>query len=189
MTYYDTIESPVGTLFVGGSAVGGSAAGVHRVEFVREAADLARWITAIERDAGADVEDGPARRDSAAAAEVTRQLRAYFAGERATFDLPLAPRGTAFQQRVWLALRAIPHGRTTTYGAIAAAIGQPSAARAVGLAIGRNPLAIVVPCHRVIGAGGALTGYAGGLDRKRWLLAHEGGAPAQAALPALLEAS
>lgn len=179
MTYYDTLDSPIGTILVGGSE-----AGVHRIDFLRDAADLERCIAALERDGGE-----PPRRDRAAASEATRQLRAYLVGERTRFDLPLAPRGTAFQQRVWAALRTIPHGRTTSYGAIAAAIGQPSAARAVGLATGRNPLAIVVPCHRVIGAGGALTGYAGGLDRKRWLLALEAPAPAQAALPALLEAS
>jgi len=107
---------------------------------------------------------------SDAAAE---QFRQYFAGERTTFDLELALVGTPFQQRVWSALREIPFGDTASYGELAARIGQPTASRAVGLANGRNPIAIVVPCHRVIGAAGRLIGYAGGLDRKRWLLDHE----------------
>ena len=102
------------------------------------------------------------------------QLREYFAGTRRTFDLPLAPRGTAFQQRVWAALRAIPYGETCTYGELAAAIGSPSASRAVGMANHHNPIPIVIPCHRVIGANGTLTGYAGGLEIKRKLLALEG---------------
>ncbi len=104
------------------------------------------------------------------------QLREYFAGHRRAFDLPLAPDGTGFQQLVWTALLAIPFGHTRSYGEIAAAIGRPSASRAVGAANGRNPIAIIVPCHRVIGASGALTGYAGGMEAKRWLLAHEGAA-------------
>jgi methylated-DNA-[protein]-cysteine S-methyltransferase len=103
-----------------------------------------------------------------------QQLTEYFAGERAAFELPLAPAGTAFQRRVWAALGLIPFGETRGYGELAAQLGQPAAARAVGLANGRNPLSIVVPCHRVVGRDGALTGYAGGLDTKRWLLAHEG---------------
>jgi methylated-DNA-[protein]-cysteine S-methyltransferase len=98
------------------------------------------------------------------------QLRAYFAGELREFDLPLAPRGTPFQREVWAAVAAVPYGRTATYSEIAAAVGRPSACRAVGAANGRNPLPVIVPCHRVIGAAGALTGYGGGLDRKRSLL-------------------
>lgn len=99
------------------------------------------------------------------------QLSEYFAGERQVFDLPLAPTGTAFQQRVWIALRRIPHGETRSYRDIAAELGlSPAASRAVGLANGANPLPIVVPCHRVIGANGALTGFGGGLERKRFLL-------------------
>lgn len=101
------------------------------------------------------------------------QLREYFAGERQVFDLPLGPVGTGFQRLVWRALGTIRFGETRTYGAIASAIGRPSASRAVGAANGRNPLSIIVPCHRVIGANGALTGYAGGIAAKRWLLAHE----------------
>lgn len=105
---------------------------------------------------------------------VQQQLLDYFAGKRPGFDLPLAPEGTPFQQAVWAQLLTIPPGDTVSYGAIARALGRPSASRAVAAAIGRNPLCIVVPCHRVVGAGGALTGYAGGLDRKQALLRLEG---------------
>lgn len=107
--------------------------------------------------------------------EVTRQLGQYFAGTRTTFDLPLAPVGTDFQERVWAALRDIPYGETRSYGELATAIGRPGAARAVGLANGRNPISIVVPCHRVVGASGRLTGYAGGMERKSYLLSLEQG--------------
>ena len=89
--------------------------------------------------------------------------------------MELAPRGTAFQQEVWDALRAIPAGETRSYGEVAAALGRPGASRAVGAATGRNPISIIVPCHRLVGASGAMTGYAGGVDRKRWLLDHERG--------------
>lgn len=102
-----------------------------------------------------------------------RQLAEYFAGERRVFDLPLAPRGTGFQERVWRALTQIPYAATRSYGELARAIGRPAASRAVGAANGKNPIAIVVPCHRVIGANGTLTGYAGGLPAKKWLLEHE----------------
>jgi methylated-DNA-[protein]-cysteine S-methyltransferase len=111
--------------------------------------------------------------DDPVLAEAARQLRAFFAGELTTFDLPLAPAGTPFQRAVWDALRAIPFGETRSYRDVAVGLGAPSAVRAVGAANGKNPLAIVVPCHRVVGSSGALTGYAGGLARKRWLLAHE----------------
>lgn len=114
------------------------------------------------------------QRDDAAFEDVTRQLRAYFAGELTTFELRLAPAGTPFQRRVWDVLLDIPYGTTTTYGRIASDLGDPHAMRAVGLANGRNPIAIVIPCHRVIGADGGLTGYGGGVHRKQWLLAHEG---------------
>jgi methylated-DNA-[protein]-cysteine S-methyltransferase len=131
-----------------------------------------------QRLGGVDLEDRPI--DGAVLAPTDRllaealsQLGAYFAGRLARFDLPLAPAGTAFERSVWDALTRIPFGATTSYGAIAAEIGRPQAARAVGRANGRNPWAIVVPCHRVIGSMGALTGYAGGLFRKRWLLDHE----------------
>lgn len=111
--------------------------------------------------------------DDTAFGEALAQLRAYFAGERTEFDLPVAPNGTPFQQQVWAALCEIPYGTTTTYGELADRIGKPSAARAVGLANGRNPISIIVPCHRVVGSGGDLTGYGGGLERKRYLLDHE----------------
>lgn len=108
-------------------------------------------------------------------AEVCRQLDAYFAGRRTHFELPLCPTGTPFQHAVWAELLAIPSGTTTTYGELAARIGRPNAARAVGSANARNPISIVVPCHRVVGPRGRLTGYAGGLPRKQALLALEGG--------------
>jgi O-6-methylguanine DNA methyltransferase len=108
-------------------------------------------------------------------AAITRALEAYFGGDlAATRSIPVETGGTPFQRRVWAALRTIPDGTTTTYGALAAALGQPGASRAVGLANGANPVGIVVPCHRVIGANGSLTGFGGGLARKQWLLEHEG---------------
>ena len=112
--------------------------------------------------------------DSGAAADLLdacrAQLAEYFAGDRTTFDLPLAMEGTEFQRRVWAALLDIPYGETESYGQLAERIGRPGASRAVGLANGRNPVSIVVPCHRVVGAAGALTGYGGGIERKRHLL-------------------
>lgn len=105
-----------------------------------------------------------------------KQLRQYFDGTRKNFDLPLAGEGTEFQKKVWKALCDIPYGETISYGELARRIGQPKASRAVGLANGSNPISIVVPCHRVIGANGTLTGYGGGLPRKKWLLEHESGA-------------
>ncbi|SHF81885.1 methylated-DNA--[protein]-cysteine S-methyltransferase [Geodermatophilus nigrescens] len=109
-------------------------------------------------------------RDDAALAAVTGQLGEYLAGAREAFDLPLRPLGSGFELAVWDELTRIPYGRTTTYGAVARAVGQPGGAQAVGLACGRNPLAIVVPCHRVVGADGGLVGFGGGLARKRFLL-------------------
>jgi methylated-DNA-[protein]-cysteine S-methyltransferase len=130
------------------------------------------WFDGQKHDATADATwreapDDPVLRDAG------DQLAAYFTGARARFDLALAPVGTPFQQKVWRAIAAIPAGETATYGEIARRLGCPRAVRAVGAAIGRNPLIVVVPCHRVVGAGGALTGYAGGLERKRALLALE----------------
>lgn len=110
------------------------------------------------------------RHEEAPFRSVAEQLAAYFAGERTEFDLPLSARGTEFQQRVWRALRTIPYGETRSYRDIATAIGAPKAMRAVGLANGRNPISIVVPCHRVVGADGSLTGYGGGLRNKQLLL-------------------
>lgn len=105
---------------------------------------------------------------------VVQELREYFAGERRTFDLPLSRHGTAFEQSVWEALEAIPYGETRSYGALAALLGRPKAARAVGRACARNPLLIIVPCHRVIASSGALTGFAAGMEAKRLLLSLEG---------------
>ncbi len=128
---------------------------------------------------GVDHASGPtaAPADTAARAtleDTARQLDEYFAGTRQTFDVELALRGTEFQRAVWEALVQIPYGATASYGDIARAIGRPNAVRAVGQANGRNPVAIVVPCHRVIGSNNGLTGYGGGIDRKRYLLALEG---------------
>jgi methylated-DNA-[protein]-cysteine S-methyltransferase len=116
-----------------------------------------------------------ARPDAAALREAEEQLAAYFDGELTEFDLPLAPQGTPFQLRVWDALTRIPYGATTTYGAVAEAVGRPDAVRAVGACNGQNPIAVIVPCHRVIGANGKLVGYGGGLDNKRRLLELESG--------------
>jgi methylated-DNA-[protein]-cysteine S-methyltransferase len=155
---FTRIESPVGELLVTADAAGA----LTRLHFPgRPRALPADWT-----------------RNEEPFAEVRRQLDAYFAGELEDFDLRLAPSGTRFQLQVWSALRAIPYGATASYGEIARTVGQPGAARAVGGANNRNPIAIVVPCHRVIGASGSLTGYGGGLDRKRRLLALEAGTPA-----------
>ncbi len=105
--------------------------------------------------------------------QVEQQLIEYFGHQRQHFDLPMQATGTEFQKQVWQRLNDIPFGETISYGALARQIGQPSASRAVGAANGRNPISIIVPCHRVIAASGKLTGYAGGIDRKQWLLAHE----------------
>ena len=131
-----------------------------------EHALTALWLPGRHR-----AHDGPEDRGPFAAA--IEQLDAFFAGARRAFDLPLAAAGTPFQHRVWDALRQIPYGETTTYGALAAGLGVPNAARAVGRANGLNPISVVVPCHRVVGASGKLTGYAGGLERKAQLLALE----------------
>lgn len=112
-------------------------------------------------------------RDDSAHRAAREQLDEYFAGTRTEFSIPLAPRGATFRRRVWRLLSEIPYGATRSYGDLAAELGDPNLARAVGTANGRNPIAIVVPCHRVVGADGSLTGYAGGLDRKRFLLDHE----------------
>ena len=121
------------------------------------------------------------RRNAEPFMEVAQQLEAYFAGERRAFDVSLAPAGTPFQRAVWQHLTAIGYGETLSYTALATRVGNGRAARAVAQAVGRNPLSIIVPCHRVLGAGGALTGYAGGVERKRWLLQHEADGVAGAA--------
>ncbi|MBI1372156.1 MAG: methylated-DNA--[protein]-cysteine S-methyltransferase [Phycisphaera sp.] len=151
---YTHHDSPLGTL-----RLVGDDAGLRRADFVdgKHVARLAAdWV-----------EDGEAF------ADVIPQLDAYFAGELTSFDLRLAPEGTRFQRRVWDQLLAIPCGETRSYGDLARRLGQPGASRAVGAANGRNPIAIIIPCHRVIAADGTLGGYSSGLDRKRWLLDHE----------------
>ncbi|MFJ4918769.1 methylated-DNA--[protein]-cysteine S-methyltransferase [Streptomyces sp. NPDC088725] len=128
-------------------------------------------------------------RDPRPFTEAVRQLDAYFDGELTEFDLPVRLHGTAFQQSVWAQLRQIPYGETRTYGELAGALGKPGASRAVGLANGKNPISVIVPCHRVIGSAGSLVGYGGGLDRKQRLLVFEGaaaGAPAGIATGATL---
>ncbi len=157
---YTVIESPVGELLASADATG-HITGLHFLDGHRTPLRGSDWV-----------------RDERPLAQLRLQLEEYFAGERREFELDLAPSGTSFQLSVWRALRAIPYGKTTSYGEIAAAAGQPGAARAVGGANNRNPIAIVIPCHRVIGASGSLTGYGGGLPRKRQLLALEAGVPA-----------
>lgn len=154
--YHLTLESPVG-----GLRLCATDAHLTRIDFVhgRKIKPLASEVIAVDHAA-----DHPV---FAAAAE---QLADYFAGQHQTFDLPLGPRGTDFQLRVWQQLRLIPFGVTISYGQLATRLGQPNASRAVGLANGNNPLSIVVPCHRVIGADGSLTGFGGGIDTKRQLL-------------------
>lgn len=141
-------------------------------------AATAEGLTHLKPDGAealSDPETAPCPRALAHLDRAERALAEYFAGARRHFaDLDLAPRGSTFQQQVWRALREIPFGRTASYGEIARRVGRERGARAVGAANHDNPLGIVVPCHRVIGADGRLTGYAGGLERKRWLLAHEG---------------
>jgi methylated-DNA-[protein]-cysteine S-methyltransferase len=149
-----TMESPVGTLTL--TAVDGRLTGLHMDG---------------QRHAPTSSEDW--ERDDDGLAAVVDQLEAYFAGSRETFDVPLDLHGTDFQRRVWAGLLEIPYGETMSYGELARRVARPGASRAVGLANGRNPVAIIVPCHRVIGADGTLTGYGGGLDRKVWLLDHE----------------
>jgi methylated-DNA-[protein]-cysteine S-methyltransferase len=149
-------ESPIGRLLL--TSDGNALTGLY-METSRKAQDTGGWL-----------QDGR----SAPLTAALRQLEEYFAGSRRAFDLPLRLEGTAFQQRVWRELCEIPYGETWSYGQLAQRIGNPTGSRAVGLANGRNPVSILVPCHRVIGADGSLTGYGGGLERKRWLLAHEG---------------
>jgi methylated-DNA-[protein]-cysteine S-methyltransferase len=148
---YTVIDSPVGPITLVGTETGLSGL----------------YLTDEHFPAG---EVAGAERDDDAFADVVAELEAYFAGTLTEFTVPLAPRGTPFQQQVWAALREVPYGETTSYGELAQRLGRPTAARAVGHANGHNPISIIVPCHRVIGAAGALTGYAWGLPRKRFLL-------------------
>jgi len=153
---YDVFDSPIGRLMLTGNAR--ALTGLYMLDGGKHAVM---------------VPDG--QRREGGFPEVTTQLREYFAGERSEFDLPLAPRGSEFQIAVWTQLTLIPFGKTASYGEVALALGKSLvASRAVGLANGRNPISIIVPCHRVIGADGSMTGYGGGIDRKEWLLQHEG---------------
>ncbi len=156
MIHYTYYDSPIQPLLL--TSNGTALTGLFLVEHKHGPEVAPDWVQ----------DDGAAPFD-----EAKRQLSAYFAGELTEFDLPLALTGTAFQQGVWKQLRQIPYGATVSYGELARRMGQPNACRAVGLANGRNPLSIIVPCHRVVGAGGKLVGYAGGLARKEALLALE----------------
>ncbi|HEY9378976.1 MAG TPA: methylated-DNA--[protein]-cysteine S-methyltransferase [Jiangellaceae bacterium] len=150
-TYWTTVDSPLGQLLLTADEEG--ITGLHMDSDAYGNQPGAEWV------------EDASRFDKA-----RRQLEEYFAGTRTEFDLPLRPAGTPFQHEVWAALQTIPYGEVRSYGEIAAQIGRPGASRAVGLANGRNPIAVIVPCHRVIGASGSLTGYGGGLPRKRLLL-------------------
>ncbi len=163
MIFYTTVGSPLGELTLTGA----------------ETPDRGFALTALSvpgqrfRSGGLFPQDG-LRREPALFAEAETQLREYFAGERREFDMEFAAAGTDFRQRVWAALDALPYGATVTYTQLSAAAGSPGAVRAVGGAIGANPLLVLRPCHRVIGANGTLTGYAGGIERKQALLTLEG---------------
>jgi methylated-DNA-[protein]-cysteine S-methyltransferase len=154
MMYYSYVASPLGPLLIAGDATG-----LRLINFQRDTTPcpaMSDW-----------------HEDRQALRQAIDQIEAYFAGTLRQFSLALAPRGTPFQQAVWRALQDIPYGDTTSYGALARQLGKPQASRAVGAANGRNPLALVIPCHRVVGSTGKLTGYAGGLDMKEALLAFE----------------
>ena len=151
---YDIAPSPIGPLLLIASR-----RGVRRIEF--------------PRNGRVTMPQYGLPQDAARLADAAEQLRAYFAGERMSFDFARDAEGTAFQHDVWNALCEIPLGETTSYGELARRLGRPNASRAVGAANGANPLPIVVPCHRVIGSDGSLTGFGGGLPAKRWLLDHE----------------
>jgi methylated-DNA-[protein]-cysteine S-methyltransferase len=153
---YTTIESPIGELLL--VSDGDALRGLYMQDGRKPRTIGAGWAPS-----------------PAPFTDVQAQLEEYFAGRRTTFDVPLAAEGAPFERRVWRALEDIPYGETVSYGEIARRVGQPTAARAVGLANGRNPIAVIVPCHRVIGANGTLTGYGGGLERKRLLIELEQG--------------
>jgi methylated-DNA-[protein]-cysteine S-methyltransferase len=161
----DRIEAPIGALLIATDP----DAVLRAVDFWADEPALRRLLA--RQYPGARVETGQAP------APLRRAFEDYFAGDLAALErIPVATVGTAFQRKVWAALQTIPVGETRSYGQLAAEIGAPNAMRAVGLANGQNPIAIVIPCHRVIGADGSLTGFGGGLPRKRWLLNHEGAA-------------
>jgi methylated-DNA-[protein]-cysteine S-methyltransferase len=161
MKVFCYVESPIGRLMLttDGTALTGLYMNLYRNKPSKLPGLSDDWIQ------NATIDPLPA---------AARQLKEYFAGKRREFDLPLRMEGTEFQQRVWRELTKIPFGETRSYGQLAKHLNNPNGSRAVGLANGRNPIAIIVPCHRVIGADGSLTGFGGGLDRKEWLLTHEG---------------
>jgi methylated-DNA-[protein]-cysteine S-methyltransferase len=167
---HKTISTTIGEL----TLVADEHGAITGVEFgARAAAANGASGAGSDRAAATAAPDGPSPEATAALDAAAAQLREYLAGERTDFDLRLLPHGNEFEQAVWAELLRIPYGETTSYGEIARRIGHPGAARAVGRANGRNPIAIVVPCHRVIGSDGSLTGYGGGLDLKRALLTLE----------------
>jgi methylated-DNA-[protein]-cysteine S-methyltransferase len=157
MIRYARYESPLGPVI----AIA-DAEGIISIDFIK-----AKYAKRIERDWVEDATDPVLGR-------CFDQLREYFAGKRREFDLPLSPHGTPFQERVWQEIARVPYGETISYGELARRAGAPGQARAAGAATGRNPVAVVVPCHRIVGADGSLTGYAGGLERKQGLLELEG---------------
>jgi methylated-DNA-[protein]-cysteine S-methyltransferase len=160
MTRYTVIDSPIGEVLLVGALD-------EMTEQVR-LSGLYMTGQRYEPMLGADWQ-----RDDGLFADAEKQLVGYFAGESTAFEIPLAPHGSEFQRSVWTALSDIPFGSTCSYGEVAQRVADRTKTRAVAAAIGRNPIGIIVPCHRVVGADGSLTGYAGGLDRKRWLLDHE----------------
>jgi len=177
------LDTPLGPVLAGCTGGAGTAGGLCLLAFppeetLRETDFFCEYLTKLAQrldlpvSCGGESENGAAGVDPLAE-QLERELTEWFAGARRDFDLPLALRGTPFQRSVWEALRAIPYGAVRSYGELAKSLGKPDAMRAVGAANGRNPVSIVVPCHRVIGANGSLTGYAGGLERKRFLLALE----------------
>ena len=170
--FMETLDTPIGTL-----VLAADGEGLRHIEFPSNRHPVSRegWVPGAE-GAAADI-----------LAVTSQQLREYFDGARRDFDLPLMPRGTPFQMQVWRTLATIPFGATWSYGELARAIGKPDAMRAVGAANGRNPLPIVLPCHRVIGADGSLTGFGGGLPIKEALLRLEGALPVSAATRGLFD--
>ena len=160
MRYYDLYESPHGQMLL--VADGEALSGVYF--------EAQKYFPRIEAEWQRDAQHAPLRR-------AKHELAGYFSGQRTPFETPLAPTGTAFQQSVWKAISTVGYGETISYGELARRAGYAGQARAAGAATGRNPLTIIVPCHRIVGANGSLTGYAGGLDRKRALLALESGIP------------
>ncbi len=163
-TLYHNFPSPIGDLLLVSN--GSALTGLYMLDHAGGPTPRTGW-----------------RHDERGFESLCAQLTQYFAGSLRQFDVVLSPAGTEFQQKVWQELRRIPYGETISYGELARRIGQPSASRAVGRGNGQNPISIIVPCHRVIGANGTLTGYGGGLDRKKWLLEHEAAATGRFVVP------